>query len=65
MSECEWCAEVGPDETPWLAQRHESHRAFHSFGRTVWAQMVEPWAIPAVRWIDRGVSRLGGGRVPR
>ncbi len=54
---CEWCDQIGPDEFRSLAQRHEAHRAFHDFGRAVWAGLVKPWAEPAARWLDRVLTR--------
>lgn len=53
MSGCDWCDEIGADETPWHAQRHEAHRAFHDFRRAVRVHMIEPWALPVVEWLDR------------
>lgn len=57
MTGCEWCDQIGPDETRRLAEYHEAHRAFHDFGRVIWAEMVEPWAIPLVGWLDRALTR--------
>ncbi|GIG27173.1 hypothetical protein Cde04nite_34170 [Cellulomonas denverensis] len=52
MTGCDWCDEIGPDETPWLAQRHEAHRAFHDFGRAIVDALT-----PVVRWLDRKLTR--------
>lgn len=54
---CEWCDEIGADVSPWLAQRHEAHRALHDFGRAIMAEMVNPWAQPTVSWLDRVLTR--------